>query len=121
MQVSSHHEASQENCPMVEFWSKQNRKLTLDLEQMGVSFHYVTAGDVYHVGWSWSNLHTLLMKLYQCQSYSARDQSLSLWLQDRELCIRFRAGEHLPEEVCSFAPGETSKIMDFLGRAPNLN
>ena len=106
---------------MVEFWSKQNRKLTLDLEQQGISFHYGAAGDAYHVGWSWSHVHSLLMKLYQCERYSARDDSLSVWLQEGELCIRFCAGEHLPEEVCIFAPGETSKIMDFLCRAPNLN
>ena len=106
---------------MYEFWTKQNRKLRLDLEHKGISFHYVTAQGVYHVGRSWASIHALLMKLYQCQTYSARDRSLSVWLQDRELCLRFRAGEHRLEDECNFAPGETAMIMDFLGRAPNLN
>ena len=104
---------------MFTYKSKQNRKLMMDLEHRGISFHYVTAHGVYHVGRSWASVHALLMKLYSCRTYSGRDQSLSVWLQDEELCLRFRARGRVDE--CKFSPAETAKIMDFLGRAPNLN
>ncbi|HEY3475189.1 MAG TPA: hypothetical protein VGK56_11310 [Anaerolineales bacterium] len=106
---------------MVEFWSKQNRKLKLDLESNGISFHYVTAQGVYHVGRSWASIHALLMKLNTCRKYAASDHSLSVWMQDQELCLRFRAREWRQEEECKFAPGETAQIIDFLARAPNFN
>ena len=104
---------------MVKFRSKQNRKLTMDLENRGISFHYVTAHGVYHVGRSWGSIHALLMKLNNCRTYSSRDHALYVWMQDQELCLRFRAQGRVDE--CKFSPAETAKIMDFLWRAPNLN
>ena len=104
---------------MVKFRSKQNRKLMMDRESKGISFHYDTGRGVYHVGRSWASIHTVLMKLNNLQKFSARDRSLSVWLQDRELFLQFRAREL--EDVCKFSPAETARIMDFLGRAPNFN
>jgi hypothetical protein len=42
-------------------------------------------------------------------------------MQDQELWLKFRAQDAKLEEECNFSPEETAKIMDFLGRAPNLN
>ena len=106
---------------MFEFTSKQNHTLTMDLEGGGISFHYAARQRVYHVGQSWANVHALLAKLYTCQQYAARNRSLSVWMQDKELCLKFRASEQSLEEVCKFSPAETIRIMDFLGKAPNLN
>lgn len=104
---------------MIKFRSKQNRKLMMDREDKGISFHYSTAQGVYHVGRSWASIHVLLMKLNNSQKYSARDHSLSVWMQDQELFLRFRARE-LEDEV-KFSPAETARIIDFLGSAPNFN
>jgi hypothetical protein len=93
----------------------------MDLEDKGISFHYATARGVHHVGRSWASIHTLLMKLYKCQTYTARDHSLAAWMQDQELCLQFRARELRRDAECRFSAEETAKIMDFLGRAPNLN
>ena len=93
----------------------------MGLENRGISFHYVAARGVYHVGRSWASIHALLMKLHNCQTYTATDHSLSVWMQDEELFLRFRVRERELEEECRFSPAETAKIMDFLGKAPNLN
>ena len=104
---------------MVKFRSIQNRKLILDLEDRGISFHYATKRGVYHVGRSWASVHALLMKLNTCRKYSAVDRSLSVWMQGQALCLRFSLRGR--EEDCTFSPEETTRIMEFLGRAPNLN
>ena len=106
---------------MYEFITKQNRKLVLDLEGEGVTFRYVTRAGVFHVGRSWAHIHALLTKLQNWKTYSARDQSLDVWMQDQELCLRFRTPEMGMDELCKLSPEETARIMDFLGRAPNLN
>lgn len=106
---------------MYTFISRQNRTLIMDLEGGGISFRYNTGKGVYHSGQSWAGIHALLAKLYRSQTYSTRTQSLSAWIQDQELCLRFRARGWKLEEVCKFSPEETLKIMDFLGKAPNLN
>jgi hypothetical protein len=106
---------------MFEFRSKQHRKLEMALEDKGISFRYGAARGVHHVGRSWASIHTLLMKLYKCQTYTAMDRSLSVWMQDQELCVRFRARGLRRDDECDFSAEETAKIMDFLGRAPNLN
>ena len=106
---------------MYEFTSKQNRRLTLDLVGGGVTFRYVTRAGIYHIGRSWASIHALLAKLQNWQTYSASDQSLSVWMQDQELCLRFRTPEMGMDEFCKFSPEESARIMDFLGRAPNLN
>lgn len=106
---------------MITFQSKQNRELLMDLDDEGISFHYTAAKQVYHVGQSWASIHALLAKLYSMQEYSARNQSLSVWIQDQELYLVFHAPERKQAEVCRFSPAETGRIMDFLGKAPNLN
>ena len=106
---------------MYEFISKQNKKLTLDLEGRGVTFRYVTRAGVFHVGRSWASIHALLAKLQNWQTHSESDQSLDVWMHNQELCLRFRTPEMRMDEVCKFSPEESARIMDFLGRAPNLN
>jgi hypothetical protein len=91
----------------------------MDRESKGISFHYNTGRGTYHVGRSWASIHILMMKLNNCQKYSTSDRSLSVWLLDQELFLRFRAQE-LEEEV-KFSPAETGRIIDYLGRAPNFN
>ncbi len=93
----------------------------LDLEGKGISFHYVTRQGVFHIGRSWASIHTLLSKLQKYQTYSAGDQSLSVWMQGPEICFQFRNPEPGMEELCKFSADETTRIMDFLGRAPCLN
>lgn len=104
---------------MINFRSKQNRKLMMDRENKGISFHYSTARGMYHVGRSWASIHTLLMKLNNRQKFSSRDHSLSVWMQGQELRLRFSTQE-LEDEV-KFSPAETARIMGFLGKAPNFN
>jgi hypothetical protein len=106
---------------MFTFLSNQNRKLSMDLESGGISFHYDTRRGIYHVGQSWASIHALLARLRNDQNYSAHNKSLSVWMQDQELWLKFRAQDAKLEEECNFSPEETAKIMDFLGRAPNLN
>ena len=106
---------------MFTFTSNQNRKLMMDLEGGGISFHYDTRRGTYHVGQSWASIHALLSRLRNDQDYSARNQSLSVWMRGQELWLKFRAHDQKQEEECNFSPEETAKIMDFLGRAPNLN
>ena len=110
---------------LVEFTSKQNTKLGLDLEERGIVFHYAVGRDrkrnVLRLGQSWASIHALLAKLYTCQTYSAWDRSLSVWMYDQELCLRFRARDMKFEEEVKFSPDETIRIMEFLGKAPNLN
>jgi hypothetical protein len=106
---------------MFTFLSNQNQKLSMDLESGGISFHYDTRRSIYHVGQSWASIHALLARLRNDQNYSAQNQSLSVWMKDQELCLRFRAQDAKVQEDCDFSPEETAKIMDFLGRAPNLN
>lgn len=106
---------------MFTFMSNQNRKLSMDLESEGISFHYDTQRGVYHVGQSWASIHALLAKLRNYQAYSARNQSISVRMQDQELWLKFRARDAKIEEECNFSAEETARIMDFLGRAPNLN
>lgn len=118
-------EPSKEKRIMVEFTSKQNRILKLDLEGGGITFQYVTgqgrSGNVFEVGQSWAGIHALLAKLRNYKTYSAWDSSLSVWMQDQELCLKFRARRTKQEEECKFSPDETARIMEFLERAPNLN
>jgi hypothetical protein len=106
---------------MFTFLSNQNRKLSMDLESGGISFHYDTRRGIYHVGQSWASIHALLARLRNCQDYSAHNRSLSVWMQDQQLWLKFRAQDAKLDEECNFSPEETAKIMDFLGRAPNLN
>lgn len=106
---------------MFTFLSNQNQALTMDLESEGISFRYDSRRGAYHVGQSWESIHALLAKLRNCQNYSARNQSLSVWMQDQELWLKFRTQDQKLEEECNFSPEETARIMDFLGRAPNLN
>jgi hypothetical protein len=106
---------------MYTFMSNQNQKLSMDLESGGISFHYDTHQGIYHVGQSWASIHALLAKLRKCQNYSAWNRSLSVWMDDQELCLKFRTKDMKLEEECNFSPEETTRIMDFLGRAPNLN
>lgn len=109
---------------MYEFITEQNRTLRLDLDGRGVIFHYATGkdqkGKILRVGQSWAGIHALLAKLWTRQKYSAQDNSLSVWMQDQELCLRMRALDMKVEE-CKFSPEETARLMDFLGKAPNLN
>ncbi len=104
---------------MVKFRSKQNRKLMMDLEHKGITFHYATGHGIHHVGRSWGSIHTLLMKLNRCRTYASRDHALYVWMQDQELCLRFQSRGRVDE--CVLSPADTAKVMDFLGRAPNLN
>lgn len=110
---------------MFEFISKQNRILTLDLQGGGITFQYVSGqgrkGDTFQVAQSWAGIHALLAKLRHDQTYSAWDNSLNVWMQGQELCLKFRTRNTRLEEECKFSPGETARIMDFLERAPNLN
>jgi len=106
---------------MFTFISNQNRTLSMDLESDGISFHYDTRRVAYHVGQSWASIHALLARLRNYQDYSARNQSISVWMKDQELCLKFRTQDAKAEDECNFSPEETAKIMDFLGRAPNLN
>jgi hypothetical protein len=106
---------------MYTFISNQNQKLVMDLESEGISFRYDTRHGVYQVAQSWASIHALLAKLRNCQNYSAWNQSLSVWVQDQELWLKFRTRDKKAEEACNFSPEETARIMDFLGRAPNLN
>jgi hypothetical protein len=106
---------------MFTFMSNQNSQLSMDLESDGISFRYGTRRAVYHVGQSWASIHALLAKLRNCQNYSAWNKSLSVWMKDQELCLKFRTRDMKMEEECNFSPEETARIMDFLGRAPNLN
>ena len=106
---------------MFTFMSNQNQKLIMDLESEGISFRYDTHHGVYQVAQSWASIHALLAKLRNYQNYSAWNQSLSVWVQDQELWLKFRTRDKKLEEECNFSPEETARIMDFLGRAPNLN
>ena len=106
---------------MFTFLSNQNRKLMMDLESGGISFHYDTRRGVFHVGQSWASIHALLARLRSDRQYAAWDKSLLVWMQDQELCLKFRALDTKLEEECNFSAEETARIMDFLGRAPNLN
>ena len=103
------------------FISKQNNDLVMDLEGRGMTFRYKTGHGIFHVGQSWASIHALLSRLRNWQRYSARNQSISAWMQGEELCLRFSARELKFVEECKFSPEETARIMDFLGRAPNLN
>jgi len=106
---------------MYKFLSKQNRELSMDLEGGGISFHYDIGGGIFHVGQSWASVHALLAKLRKYQEYSAWDRSLSVSMQDHELCLLFRHRDRKSYEACILSPDETTKIMEFLERAPNLN
>ncbi|MGE5462963.1 MAG: hypothetical protein ACM3PS_06400 [Syntrophothermus sp.] len=110
---------------MYEFISKQNYKLRLDLEGTGITFHYITGqdrrGDIFQVSQSWPSIHALLAKLRQDQKYSSWDKSLLVWMQDQELCLRISTRDRKLQQECKFSPEETANIMEFLGRAPNLN
>ena len=103
------------------FISKQNNDLVMDLEGRGMTFRYKTGHGIFHVGQSWASIHALLARLRNWQQYSARNQSITAWMQGEELCLRFCARELKFVEECKFSPEETARIMDFLGRAPNLN
>ena len=110
---------------MYKFTTKQSTRLMMDLEDKGVLFQYVTwrgqREDIYQVTQSWASIHALLAKLHNDQQYAAWDKSLLVWMQDQQLCLKFRALDTKREEQCDFSPEETARIMDFLGRAPNLN
>ncbi len=110
---------------MYEFMTKQNTKLLLELEGRGVFFQYVAGQGkkeaVFQVTQSWASIHALLAKLRNYKSYAAWDNSLSVWIHDQELCLKFRTLDAKLERECNFSSEETEKIMDFLGRAPNLN
>ncbi len=106
---------------MQHFISKQNNKLVMGLEGKGLTFHYETREGIFHVGQSWASIHALLARLRNWQRYSARNQSISVWMQDGEMCLQFCAREQDLVEDCKFSPQETARLMDFLERAPNLN
>jgi hypothetical protein len=110
---------------MYKFTTKQNTRLMIDLEDKGILFQYVTwcgqREDVFEVTQSWASIHALLAKLRSERQYAAWDKSLLVWMQDQELCLKFRALDTKLEEECNFSADETARIMDFLGRAPNLN
>jgi hypothetical protein len=110
---------------MYKFTTKQNTRLMIDLEGQGILFQYVTwcgqREDVFEVTQSWASIHALLAKLRSERQYAAWDKSLLVWMQDRELCLKFRALDTKLEEECNFSAEETARIMDFLCRAPNLN
>lgn len=110
---------------MYEFISTQNHKLQLDLVGQGINFLYTTGqgrkGDVFQAGQSWAGIHALLSRLRSCREYSAWDRSLTVRMQDQELCLKFRALDTKQERECKFSPSETARIMEFLEKAPNLN
>ena len=110
---------------MYKFTTKQQTQLMIDLVDRGILFQYVTwlgqREDIYQVTQSWAGIHALLAKLRSDLQYAAWDKSLLVWMQDQELCLKFRALDTKREEQCNFSAEETARIMDFLGRAPNLN
>jgi hypothetical protein len=110
---------------MYKFNTKQNNKLMMDLEGEGITFYYTLCRnrqeEVFQVGQSWASIHALMAKLRNCEQYAAWDKSFFVWMQDQELCLKFRALDTKLEEKCIFSPEETAKILDFLGHAPNLN
>lgn len=110
---------------MYKFTTKQNTRLMIDLEGQGILFQYVTwwgqREDIYQVTQSWASIHALLSKLRSDKQFAAWDKSFLVWMQDQELCLKFRALDTKREEQCNFSTEETARIMDFLGRAPNLN
>jgi hypothetical protein len=110
---------------MFNFTTKENNRLMMDLEGRGILFQYSTwrgqREDVFEVTQSWASIHALLAKLRNDQQYAAWDKSFLVWMQDQELYLKFRALDTKLEEECNFSAEETTRIMDFLGRAPNLN
>jgi hypothetical protein len=110
---------------MYKFTTKQNTRLMIDLADRGILFQYATwrgqREDVFEVTQSWASIHALLAKLRNEQQYAAWDKSMLVWMQDQELRLKFRALDTKLEEECHFSQEETARIMDFLGRAPNLN
>ena len=110
---------------MYKFTTTQNTRLMMDLEDQGILFQYFTCQgqreDVFQVTQSWASIHALLASLRHDREYAAWDKSLLVWMQDQQLCLKFRSLGTKLEQECNFSPEETARIMDFLGRAPNLN
>ena len=110
---------------MYQFITKENNILVIDLNGRGLLFQYVTGPDpkrdIFEVTQSWAGIHSLLSKLRNSQTYAAWDKSMAVWMQDQELCLMFRALSTKLEKKGEFSPEETAKLLDFLGRAPNLN
>jgi hypothetical protein len=110
---------------MTEFLSTENKKLMLDVDQQGVTFAHLKAdgkaGDLFQIGQNWSSVRSLLSKLRNKQRYSAKDNSLSAWMQGDEMSIKFRALDMQLEETLTFSSETTTQILRTLESSPNTN
>jgi hypothetical protein len=110
---------------MNEFYTKQDTKLRLQIVEKGVLFIYPSSsgshGEILQVGQTWASIHTLVARLRNGQSYSARDQSLFISKQGEELHMKFQAAHLQLVEVCIFSGEETRRILTMLEKLPSMN